>query len=114
LSQPSSVPFWWGYLMLAGLPAAIVATTWLGLAKNTYPRGSQERIALRLSRIGLALLFWTLIMPPGTCIPLNVAAFILGRLGYSRGRKRYGLIVMLSSVAIFVFSYLTFGIMSYF
>jgi mannitol-specific phosphotransferase system IIBC component len=88
---------------------AIAVTIYVSSAKNPFEKGTDEYQALRLCRIGLALLVWSfgfgLI---GFAFALT--SFILGIIGIVKGRTMYGIMLIVGSVCLpIISSILTFS-----
>ncbi len=84
---------------------AIVVTIYVASAKNPFEKGTDEYQALRLCRVGLALLVWSfgfgLI---GFAFALT--SFILGIIGIVKGRTMYGIMLIIGSVVLPIISVL--------
>ena len=82
---------------------AIVVTIYVASAKNPFEKGTDEYQALRLCRVGLALLVWSfgfgLI---GFAFALT--SFILGIIGIVKGRTMYGIMLIIGSVVLPIIS----------
>jgi len=78
---------------------AIVVTVYVAVAKNPFERGTDEYTALRVCRVGLALLAWSF----GFGIigfAFALTAFVLGIVGIVKGRSLYGVMLIVGSVVI--------------
>jgi len=83
----------------ASLIIAIVVTIYVAIAKNPFEKGTDEYQALRLCRIGLALLVWSFGLGlVGFAFALT--SFILGIIGIIKGRTMYGIMLILGSVCL--------------
>src|SRR3990172_9212456 len=91
-------PFDWIALFVAIGISAYVATV-----KNSHPQGSDAYTALRVCRVGLALLAWSF----GFGLigfAFALAAFVLGIVGIVKGRGLYGAMLIAGSVVVPVIS----------
>ena len=80
---------------------AIAITIYIAVARNPYKKGTDDYQALRLCRIGLALLMWS--FNSGLLgYVLGVTTFILALIGLIKGRTIYGLILIIGSVCILI------------
>lgn len=78
---------------------AIVVTVYVASAKNPFEKGTDEYQALRLCRIGLALLVWSFGFGlVGFAFALT--SFILGIIGIVKGRTMYGIVLIVGSVCL--------------
>lgn len=81
------------------LAMAIIVTIYVAVANNPHEKGSDEYQALRVCRIGLALLVWSfgfgLI---GYAFALTT--FILAIVGIIKGRTLYGIMLIIGSVVV--------------
>ncbi len=79
------------------LIVALAVTIYVAIAKNPFEKGTNEYQSLRLCRIGLAFLFWSMgFWAIGFAFAL--VAFILGIIGINKGRTLYGIILIIGSV----------------
>jgi len=82
---------------------ALSVTAYVVKAENPFEKGTDEYQALRLCRIGLALLAWSfgfgLI---GFAFALT--SFILGIIGIVKGRTMYGIMLIIGSVCLPIIS----------
>ena len=79
------------------LIVALAVTIYVAIAKNPFEKGTNEYQSLRLCRIGLTFLFWSV----GFGIiglAFALVAFILGIIGIVKGRTLYGIILIIGSV----------------
>lgn len=74
----------------------IILTIYVARAKNPYSKGTDEHQALRVCRIGLALMVWSFGFGLFGFV-LALVAFILGIIGIVKGRTVYGLVVISGS-----------------
>ena len=97
---------------IVSLCAAIVVTIYVMVAKNHFEKGTDEYQALRLCRIGLALLVWSVDF--GLIgFAFALVAFILGIIGIVKGRTAYGIVIIIGSVVSPIFNvYSLFGFLS--
>jgi len=87
----------------ASLIIAIVVTVYVAVAKNPHEKGTDEYTALRVCRVGLALLVWSFGF--GLIgIAFSLAAFVLGIVGIVKGRSLYGVMLIVGSVVIPIMS----------
>ena len=85
------------------LIAAIVVTIYVATAENPHEKGTNEYQALRLCRIGLALLIWSFGFGlVGFAFALT--SFILGIIGIVKGRTLYGIMLIIGSVCLPIIS----------
>ena len=78
---------------------AITVTIYVASAKNPFEKGTDEYQALRLCRIGLALLVWSFGFGlVGFAFALT--SFILGIIGIVKGRTMYGIMLIVGSVCL--------------
>jgi len=83
---------------------AIVVTIYVASAKNPFKKGTDEYQALRLCRIGLALLVWSFGF--GLIgIAFSLTSFILGIIGIVKGRTMYGIMIIIGSVCLPIISF---------
>jgi len=78
---------------------AIAVTIYVMRAKNPYKKGTDEYQALRLCRIGLALLIWSF----GLGIigyAFALTSFIFGVIGIIKGRTIYGIMLIIGSICV--------------
>jgi len=78
---------------------AIAITIYVANAKNPFEKSTDEYQALRLCRIGLALLVWSF----GTGAvgwAFALTAFVLGIIGIVKGRTMYGVLLIIGSVCV--------------
>jgi len=78
---------------------AIIVTIYVVSAKNPHEKGTDEYQALRLCRIGLALLVWSF----GSGLvgfAFALTSFVLGIIGIVKGRTMYGIILIIGSVCL--------------
>jgi hypothetical protein len=79
------------------LIVALAVTIYVVVAKNPFEKGTNEKQSLRLCRIGLAFLFWSMgFWAIGFAFAL--VALILGIIGIKKGRTKYGIILIIGSV----------------
>lgn len=81
----------------AALIIAVLVTIYVAAAKNPHDRGTEEWKALRVCRVGLALLVWSFgfgLIGFG----LAIAAFVLGIIGIVKGRGLYGAMLIVGSI----------------
>jgi hypothetical protein len=82
---------------IISLVVAISVTIYVAVAKNPYEKDSNEYQALRLCRIGLALLLWSVGF--GLIgMAFALVSFILGIICIVKGRTLYGIILIIGSV----------------
>ena len=82
---------------------AIAVTIYVASAKNPFEKGTDEYQALRLCRIGLALLIWSFGFGlVGFAFALT--SFILGIIGIVKGRTMYGIMLIIGSVCLPIIS----------
>ena len=89
---------------IISLIVALAVTIYVAIAKNPFEKGTNEYQALRLCRIGLALLFWSF----GFGLigfAFALVAFIFGIIGIAKGRTLYGIILIIGSVVSPVISF---------
>lgn len=85
------------------LIVAIVITIYVIKAKNPFKKGTDEYQALRLCRIGLALLIWSF----GSGLigfAFALTSFIFGIIGIIKGRTIYGIVLIVGSVCLPIIS----------
>jgi len=84
---------------------AVAVTIYIASAKNPFEKGTDEYHALRICRVGLAILAWSfgfgLI---GFAFALT--SFILGIMGIVKGRGLYGAMLIVGSVILPIVSIL--------
>jgi hypothetical protein len=95
---------------IISLIVALAVTIYVAIAKNPFEKDTNQYQALRLCRIGLALLFWSVGF--GLIgIAFALVAFIFGIIGIVKGRTLYGINLIIGSVVsplISFFNILTF------
>ena len=82
---------------------AVLVTIYVAAAKNPHDRGTEEWKALRICRVGLALLVWSFgfgLFGFG----LAITAFVLGIIGIVKGRGLYGAMLIVGSIVLPVLS----------
>ena len=85
------------------LIVAIAVTIYVATANNPHEKGTDEYQALRLCRIGLALLVWSFGFGlVGFAFALT--SFILGIIGIVKGRTVYGIMLIVGSVCLPIIS----------
>jgi hypothetical protein len=80
-----------------------VVTLYVATAKNNFPKGTDDYTALRVCRIGLALLLWSF----GSGLigfAFALTSFILGIVGIVKGRTIYGIALIVGSIVLPVVS----------
>ena len=80
-----------------------LVTLYVSTARNDFQKGTNEHTALRVCRIGLALLSWSF----GFGLigfAFVVTAFVLGIVGIVKGRTMYGIVLIMGSVVLPVIS----------
>ncbi|UCE51365.1 MAG: hypothetical protein JSV31_19165 [Desulfobacterales bacterium] len=82
---------------IISLLVALVVTVYVAIAKNPFEKGTNEYQALRLCRIGLAFLFWSVGFGMIGLV-FALVAFIFGIIGIVKGRTLYGTILIIGSV----------------
>jgi len=83
---------------------AIIITVYVARAKNPFEKGTDDYQALRLCRIGLALLAWSFGFGL-VGFAFALVAFILGIIGIVKGRTMYGVMLIVGSVCLPVISF---------
>ena len=99
-----------GYNLAFDISFLIVAslvTIYLQLKENPFEKGTNENKSLRLCRIGLAFLIWSLGFW-GFGFVFSVVALILGIIGMVKGRTQYGRILTIGSLVSFVSRFVIF------
>ena len=86
-----------------GLVIAIVITIYVAAAKNPHEKGTDEYTALRVCRVGLALLAWSFGFGLIGFV-FALTAFVLGVVGIVKGRSLYGVMLIVGSVVIPILS----------
>ena len=90
-------------LVWISLIVKIAVTIYVAAAKNPHEKGTDEYQALRLCRIGLALLVWSFGFGlVGFAFALT--SFILGIIGIVKGRTVYGIMLIIGSVCLPIIS----------
>jgi hypothetical protein len=84
---------------------AIAVTIYVASAKNPFEKGTDEYHALRICRVGLALLAWSFGFGIIGCA-FALASFILGIVGIVKGRGLYGTMLIVGSVVLPIISIL--------
>lgn len=80
------------------LAGAVLVTFYVARRKNPYARGTDDYQALRLCRISLALLAWSIGF--GLIgIAFALTSFILAIIGIVKGMALYGSLLIIGSVA---------------
>lgn len=85
------------------LVIAIIVTIYVFAAKNPHEKGTDEYTALRVCRVGLALLAWSFGLGM-IGLAFALTAFVLGIFGIIKGRSVYGVMLIIGSVVVPVLS----------
>lgn len=84
---------------------SIAATIYIANIKNPFEKGSDEYQALRLCRVGLALLIWSFGL--GLIgLAFALTSFVLGIVGIVKGRTMYGIVLIVGAVCSPIVSFL--------
>ena len=86
---------WEVWVLIASIATTVVLIT----AKNPHDKGTDERLALRLCRISLGLIVWSFSFGVAG-FPLAIAGLVLAIIGIVKGRTRYGVMLIISSIII--------------
>jgi hypothetical protein len=87
--------------------AAIAVTVYVFVAGNPHAVGTDEYQGIRLCRIGLALLVWSIVLGLTGLISISLAliTFILAIIGTYKGCVGYGLFLIVGSVCVLLISF---------
>ena len=95
----------WSIADWVSLAMALSITIIVAVQKNRHPKGSDERLRLRLFRIGLVCMVWSY-GGGGTGYVLAGTSILLGILVALKGRLTRGILLIAGSIYLQVMSFL--------